>query len=143
MKKLLALIMVVVLCLSLCACGGNKGDEAKSEDEGLSREEMLEQAEVVTATEMYAEANKNEVRAQELYKDKIVKIEYFQIYSISSSGEGRADLQMWGTGFFVDAYVPSEDASSLSKGDVVAVVGRVSSINRGFIKIADAYVVDR
>ena len=29
MKKLLALIMVLVLCLSLCACGGKKDDGRK------------------------------------------------------------------------------------------------------------------
>ena len=70
-KRFLALLLAAVLPLSLTACGGN-GNGAGSSDGAsaeatTSKEELLEQAENITFTELLTALQENKLRAQETY----------------------------------------------------------------------------
>ena len=66
MKKILALLMVVVLCISLCACGGNKNSTATVITNGGDTVE-------VSAQDLFDEYDFNEVRFAKKYSGATIE----------------------------------------------------------------------
>ena len=139
MKKVLALLMVVVFCVSLCACGGEKKGDS------MTNEEMLSQAKEVTIEEIVAATEENVVRAETLYEG-IVKIENFKVQYINSYTDNASIewiyLDSSNSAFTIDAKISKEDAAMLSVGDTVTVVGRLDIGSLGFsANIYSAFIV--
>lgn len=149
MKKLLALLMVVVLCVSLCACGSkDSGSEttAPTEEPTMSKEDMLAQAQDVTLGEILSEIESNEIRAEELYEDKIVKIENFKVEEIKSYNDfAQLNWTYWGSAnsvITVHAKISKSEAASLSTGDLVTVVGEFDITSSVYADINNAFIVN-
>ena len=64
MKKIIALILTLVMCLSLCSCG-------------QSKEKMLETARLFDAVKFVSEADENLVNAQEKYENNVFRFRGF------------------------------------------------------------------
>ncbi len=149
MKKLLALLMVVILSVSLCACGSeDNGSEttAPTEEPTISKEDILAQAQDVTLGEILSEIQNNEVRAEELYEGKIVKIENFKVEEIKSYDDfAQINWTYWGGAnsvIIVHAKISKSDAALLSVGDLVTVVGEFDITSSTFADINNAFIVN-
>lgn len=44
MKKIIALLLAIAMCLSFCACGGNKGGDGKTTCKNCGRKKSLSYA---------------------------------------------------------------------------------------------------
>ncbi len=139
--------MVLVLCLSLCACGGNDTNETASptEESTMSKEDMLAQAQDVTLGEILSEIESNEIRAEELYEGKFVKIENFKVEEIKSYNDfAQINWTYWGGAnsvITVHAKISKNDAVLLSTGDSVTVVGEFDITSSVSADINNAFVV--
>ncbi len=147
MKKTLSLILALVLCLSLCACGGghNPSETTDPTKATMTQEEMLAQAQDITLGEILSEIENNEVRAEELYEGKIVKIENFKVEEIKSYNDfAQINWTYWGGAnsvIIVHAKISKNDAALLSTGDLVTVVGEFDITSSTFADINNAFVV--
>lgn len=135
MKKLLALILAAALALSLVACGGggagdnntpNTGsDDTTSTDtpsDGMTKEEMLEQATECDAAEIAGETANNVARATQTYCGKILSIK-------GTIGEISADHIQIESNSIVrfKVYLPVEDIVNLENGQLVTIVGNTGA----------------
>ena len=71
MKRATSLLLAIVLCLSLCACGGGNGNVAEGK---LSKEELLSSAKVFNRNTYMDDCRANLLRAEEKYVGKIFKL---------------------------------------------------------------------
>ena len=144
MKNVIALFLAFVLCLSLCACGGNSsakenaaqdpvatteaaeaGEAATATDPSLAIADVLETAMVIDAFDFFNEVNGNIVRAEleydgkaVLFQDKIIEIQ--KEYIVVGQGNTR-----------IKVYLPTEDIIAVTNGQYVLVAGVVSNIVLG------------
>ncbi len=147
MKKLCSLLLVFTIIFSLCACGG--GNEATTELSNettteLSKEEMLTQAEELKLDDLSYELKNNEVRAKELYNDKLVKINDFEVEDISSyEDHATVDTTYWGnfSVLTVTVNLSNEDVMSLNRGDKITVVGTLNVKSMVSAEFNDAFIV--
>lgn len=108
MKKILLLILTAALMLSLAACGGKSSS--------MTKEEMLEVAEVVSVDEVSDAVNSNIVNAKQTYCGKVLEVQStaFEIE------EDRIDI-----GHFI-VYLPEEDIAKIQKNQRITVVGKTN-----------------
>lgn len=108
MKKILLLILTAALMLSLAACGGKSSS--------MTKEEMLEVAEVVSVDEVSDAVNSNIVNAKQAYCGKVLEVQStaFEIE------EDRIDI-----GHFI-VYLPEEDIAKIQKNQRITVVGKTN-----------------
>ena len=144
MKKLISLFLVLALCLSLCACGGNDNakesdaqeqaaatepaetiEEVPVEEPTMTRADVLENAALINAFDFFNEVNGNIVRAEleydgkaVLFKDTIIEIQ--KEYIVVGQGNTR-----------IKVYLPTEDIIAVTNGQYVLVAGVVSNIALG------------
>ena len=131
MKKALSLILALVLCLSLCACGG----ESK-----LTKEDLLAKAQTVNADDILNEIGGNKARAAK-YIDSVYCItghvlEIEENYAIVLA----ADTGDWNDHIHSDdwcayallavfrVYLPTEELAELNKCENIQFVGKIESI---------------
>ena len=91
------------------------------DEEALSKEEMLEQAEEVDANVINNESFENFARAKQNYCNKILKLEGM----IQSIGEDHIELGYNST-YVVDVYLPIDEIMMLEVGQSVVVVGETT-----------------
>lgn len=117
MKKTISLLLALVLCLSVCACGGE--DNKENNRSVPTQEELLASVETFNLTKFREDCNDNLLRAKDTYIGKVYKISGFV-------SEIKEDCCV----FDSDIVVPlSKDVlMSLSIGDCISVVGRVSDV---------------
>ncbi len=123
-KRFLALLLAAVLPLSLTACGGN-GNGAGSSDGAsaeatTSKEELLEQAENITFTELLTALQENKLRAQETYVGNV----YTYSECVTAIEEDYAELS--GS---VKVYLPKDDLMNLNVDERITVVGTIDSLD--------------
>ncbi len=134
MKKIISLILVLVLCLSLCACGGSDTaqtsetpDETTTPSETtetlLTKDEML--AVAVELGDYEADFVENKLRAEETYLGNTyvvtgtvtgIESEYIELQSLVGTGFGKISLEL-----------PKEDLMALTTGQRIKVVGKFES----------------
>ena len=136
MKKLLALILAAALALALVACGGDSGaGDTNTPSGGMTKEEMLGEAEVKTFEDL------PEVRNMAKAKQEIGKI--YRIYQTVSNIEedycelcpvifggvdqGR-DTYTSDEATVVRVYLPQETLAQLHFNDTIAIVGEISDV---------------
>ena len=124
MKKLLAFMLSVALMVSLAVCGGG-GDTTIDGSEGtasggsssMTKEEMLEAAEIAEEVEMYNALVENIVNAKQTYCGKILEVKA-PVLTIEEDY-----IEVGQTGALI-VYLPEEDIINLKPLQWITVVGR-------------------
>lgn len=109
MKKLLALMLSAAFLVSLAACGGGSGS--------MTKEEMLEVAEVADEVEIGNALFENIANAKQTYCGKVLEVTSL----VSAIEEDSVSLGQVGT--FLTAYLPEEDITNLQPQQTITVVG--------------------
>jgi len=107
MKKAISLILALVMCLSLCACGGP------------SREEMLATAQEVSVNDLSNAFYDNKARAEANYIGKPLKITG-KVHSIEAD---HFIFRSTGGQYGVNVYLSKEELMGINKGDTITVIG--------------------
>ena len=126
MKKALSLILALVLCLSLCACGGGNDTpdttDTKAPEEAVpTKEELLAQALAVDYTTINNDSFENLAKAKSLYCNATLKLDG-TIYEIKEDHVRIGNGLTWG----VSVYLPTEDLIALEKWQRIVVVGNTT-----------------
>jgi len=117
MKKALSLILALVMCLSLCACGSeDKKDNVKSTP---TQEELMASIETFNLTKFRKDCTDNLLRAKETYIGKVYKISGF-------IAEIKEDCCVFDSSVVVP--LSKDTITRLSVGDCITVVGRVGDV---------------
>lgn len=129
MKKAISLLLALVLCLSLCACGGgNETPETEAPSETtapdvtkLSKEELLTQALAVDYTTINNDSFENLAKAKSLYCNATLKLDG-TVYEIKEDHVRIGNGLSWG----VSVYLPTEELIDLEKWQRIVVVGKTT-----------------
>lgn len=140
MKRITLFILAIVMLLSFSACGNENKNSGK-----LTKEEMLAQAEEVKISDLTNEASSNLIRAEELYDDKIIKINNFVVDSMQSYEDyATASMTYWAdknTVMIITANLSKEEIMKINKGDKVTVVGIMDVTAEVYAHINDAHII--
>lgn len=126
MKKAISLLLALVLCLSLCACGGGNDtpdtiDTNAPEEAVPTKEELLAQALTVDYTTINNDSFENLAKAKSLYCNATLKLDG-TIYEIKEDHVRIGNGLTWG----VSVYLPTEDLIALEKWQRIVVVGKTT-----------------
>ena len=114
MKKLSALLLAVVLCFSLVACGGGKTP---------TKEELLAVAESFSALDITNESNKNIVGAKQKFCNKTLLLSGY----VRDIKEDHIELSSnYGASYMVDVYLSTEELAALQSNQLITVVGNTT-----------------
>lgn len=148
MKRTLALFLVLLMALSLCACGGG--------DTPLTKEELLENAGTVTINRLGEDFRNNVIAAKDTYVGKA-----FIVPGVVNEIKEDGCILYYETSvpsnaYFVKANIPVDDLKNLNIGDLIHVVGIIvdgvetvekpiqdSTFIRNYITMENAYFVDK
>ena len=130
MKKTIPLLLALVLCLSLCACGGEGNNSQNTTDNVASKEEMLASASEFSCTNYLKEYKENPVRAEQTYVGQIVK---FVGYVDSISADSVVVLPMneayqFSADCRIKVALSTDEIMLLSTGDKIAIVGEIAEL---------------
>ena len=115
MKRGIALLMALVMCLSLCACGG--GSESSPETK-LDVENAIAE----TPKHIYKDVEANQAKAmQNIYMMNCTVGTITDTYFECSNVGGLGDLRIC---------LPLEELAELEKGSDVAIVGKITEVER-------------
>ena len=126
MKRTISLLLALVLCLSLCACGGSNSDTPEAteatapEIKVMTKEEMLEQAVAVDQTAINNVSFENIVKAKSLYCNAVLLLEG-TIFEIKED-----HIEVGISDWLVDVYLPIEDMINLRNQQKILVVGQTN-----------------
>lgn len=155
MKKILALLLVAVMCLSLAACGGNGEDnkkETEATNETVSNEDVWNSAEEITAEQLWDNIGGNAAKA-ETYVGKtlkitgtVIEIEKDNCYIMSHANENSTinhfeDGVKFDCEFGIRVYLKAEELAELNIGDVITFAGVVDSTGDEEYGVAEAIVL--
>lgn len=132
MKKLLSLILALVMCLSLCACGSDKGKDNTNntgknpEATTMSKEDMLAAAEVVTPSQITQDTNSNIAKAKQLYCGKVLEVTGVVAAVKENYVEIGVDTSV--AGAVIDVYLPTEELLLLESRQKVTIVGKTNDV---------------
>lgn len=134
MKKAISLLLALVMCLSLCACGGGSNapdttdaptETTEPEEVKMSKEEMLNIA--VEIDDYRTEMKDNIARAEAKYVGNVYYITG-HVSDISNDHLNVGDFTV---------YLPKEDIIKFSTGQKITVVGKIDSI--AYDKVSDGW----
>lgn len=155
MKKTISLLLALVMCLSLCACGGGNDTpettEAPTETNALeeavpTKEELLAQALAVDYTTINNDSFENLAKAKSLYCNATLKLDG-TVYEIKEDHVRIGNGLSWG----VSVYLPTEELVDLEKWQRIVVVGKTTDEiieeqsyagTLSLYQMPDAYLVD-
>ena len=156
MKKAISLLLALVMCLSLCACGGGndtpKTTEAPTEttvpvETVMTKDELLASATNVYyyafTQEIEETAKANFLKANLTYENSTVCIMGLRISEINS------EYAVAANGFIeYHIYLPVEELMELVTFEYVRVVGTITGVSEGsmgcyVVDMKPAHVVDR
>ena len=117
MKKAISLMLAIVLCLGLYACGGKN-----SKSPQMSKEDMLAAAEVVTPSQITSDVNSNIAKAKQLYCEKVLEV----TGRVASVKEDYVEVGVDSTttGTVIDVYLPMEELVLLASGQKITIVAK-------------------
>ena len=132
MKKLIALLLAAILCLSLAACGSSpdasgNNDASQTESEEtktqLSKEELLTQAKEADANNINNECYENFIKAKNDYCNQTLQLKGI----IKTFGDNYVELAgFYGAQYIIDVYMPVEEMLNLQAGQSIVVVGQTT-----------------
>ena len=120
MKKIITLFLTVLLCFSLCACGGEKT---------LTKEELISTAISTDIMTLQSAVYDNRLKAKEDYCNKPISISG-NVMMVEEDHIVICESQVC-----LDAYLSTEDIIKISSGDTVTIVGIISDIQDMEIKL--------
>ena len=152
MKKALSLILALVLCLSMCACG----------EKEMTKEEMVKTATVISADEMNADIGGNKAKAKtyidgvyiitgrvsEIEEEYCIvrarKADHTKIVYAHHDGWGEFDAE-----FELHVYLPLEDLANVEFASDISFVGMITEIgskqenlkNILYLNVANAHLI--
>ena len=126
MKKPLSLILALVLCLSLCACGGGNDTPVTNDTNAPveavpTKDELLAQAQAVDYTTIHNDSIENLAKAKSLYCNATLKLDG-TIWEIKEDHVRIGNGLYWG----VSVYLPTEELIALELGQRIVVVGKTT-----------------
>lgn len=129
MKKLIAIFLVAVMCLSLVACGGeNDAPEASDapiettapEEVKMSKDEMLAVAEEYSSADIQNDSIENIVSAKQKYCNKTLLLSG----AVRNIEEDHIELApFYSSNYMIDVYLSIDDLVLLERGQSITVVG--------------------
>ena len=128
MKKAISLLLALVLCLSLCACGGGNDapetteastETISPEETVMTKEEMLEQAVEINIDDLVYGSLSNPVKGQVEYCNKIMLISGY----ITLIATDHIEI---GSNYRIDIYLPVEEIVNFETGQKITVVGQTT-----------------
>lgn len=141
MKKALSLILALVLCLSLCACG---------EKDTTSNEDVLKKAVAIDLNAIGMAFENNKVNAQDTYYNK-----YYTIVGSVSKIESDEVIinpisavfgQKFSAASRCNVKLPIDEIKKLSTSDVIKVCGKLTDFTNGYdhyvLTLDEAFYVD-
>ena len=155
MKKILALLLAAVMCLSLAACGGDGTDnktENEATNEAVSNEDIWNSAEEISAEKLWENIGGNAAKA-ETYVGKtlkitgtVIEIEKDNCYIMSHANENSTinhfeDGVKFDCEFGIRVYLEAEELAELNIGDVITFAGVVDSTGDEEYGVAEAIVL--
>ena len=113
MKKWTALLLSLLMLFSLASCG--------SEKDSMSKEELIENAEEVSFSSLSNDTYENAVKAKETYCATPIQISGW----VQNIEEDHVTLWNGGASYdvMIDAYLPTEDITTLVTGQKVTIAG--------------------
>lgn len=147
MKKVLIWILALVMVLGLAGCSSTPTEATNTAEptetngkEILSYDEMLEKAERIELSDIYADADENALRAEQEYVGKIYRV---SAYVSEISKDNFSTPNFINYGYHSNIKLASkEDLINLSKSNTYEIVGIISSIDNGTIVFDNAYIID-
>lgn len=128
MKKTVALILALMMCLSLCACGGP------------SREEMLEQAVKLDLAELLETMTANAERAKKEYNDKVFKLS--NVHAKLSGGSLEVGYYVPGfNSLYIEIKLSEDEMLMISNGERISVVGILEIKGQSRAVLNNAYLI--
>ena len=159
MKKAISLFLVLLMCLSLCACGGGNSDAPETtevptettapEETVMTKEELLSIATNYHSRPLSSEMSENIAKASNTYLNQTVSIMGINITEINIDHVVAMHAVQY------NIYLPPEDLAELEVGDYVRVVGTISKFDKVTVSeagtswdmisvdITPAYIVDK
>ena len=168
MKKTISMLLALVMCLSLCACGGgNDTNETEApteitapEEVKLTKDELLAIAEPLTQ-EVVAKAFENGAFAKTLegetytFEARVWSIEfdYVEVVIDSIVGEDGKKYRYSHDGLYFCLYLPTEELLEMGKGsfNFVGKISEVQSVEHSLegveweglaVIMKDAYIIE-
>lgn len=139
MKKLLALLLAVILCFALVACGGNSG--SKKEDPIAEQTKLIETTSELNLDSMWLTAEGNQARASQIYTGNMYKVKV-RVMNISNNYFEYSYIDAFGRSRRIQVYMPIEILATLNNGDHIMVLGKFNLLSSSSAQITDAFVVD-
>ena len=126
MKKTISLLLALVMCLSLCACGGGNDTPdtivTNAPEEAVpTKEELLAQALAVDYTTINNDSFDNLAKAKSLYCNATLKLDGV-VCEIKEDHVRIGNGMSWG----VSVYLPVEELIDLEKWQRIVVVGKTT-----------------
>ena len=129
MKKTISLLLALVLCLSLCACGGSDTAAKMSKDELLAIAEPLTQAVAAKMYENSAYAKSLESKTYTFVgKVNETELDYVNVYIDSIVGEDGKKYRYMPSGLYFSLYLPNEELLEADQGESFHFVGKISDV---------------
>lgn len=138
MKKILSVILVLVICLSLCSCGG-RNDDIQDDENSLA--ESIASAPFLDLDLMFNTIDSNEAQAKLNYNERMFKVKVTVMNIGTDSFEYRYRNYRGETKCFV-VYMPTEFLATLSNGSHIIVFGKLILSNGSYPVLRDAILVD-
>ena len=154
MKKALSLLLALVLCLSLCACGGNSNTTDISETTETTAPETnapteniasLKDAPEADFSNIYEECNDNIVSA----KNKYVEKEYLFPGIVKDINEDSISVvpikfstYPYGSWYYVTVSMPQDEIMKVSTQQIVNVAGQFSNLKEKSAEMKNGAVLD-
>ena len=143
MKKGLSLLLALVMCLSLCACG-EKTNNGISIPKGMTKEEMLNNAKTFDVAEWKSDMEKNQMAAQEKYEGNVYTISAFveKVENNKCTLAFFIDPNVGASTYYVIAPFDKETLLTLNVGERINLVGEIKSVQDQRIVLDSAYYLD-
>ena len=124
MKKVFALLLAIVLCFSLCACGGQSEPE-------LTKEELISTDLKTDIMTLQGEVYSNKVKAMQDYGNKPIIISG-KVLTVETDHVVLCESQVC-----LDAYLSVEDLMKVESGEIISVAGIIKEIKEVTLNWAD------
>lgn len=150
MKKIIVSLVTLILAFSVVGCSSasptstgqidGSGVVEPDQSNGLSYEEMIENAEKVELTDIYADADQNALRAAETYVGNTYRVSAY-VTEIEQGFFRTIQYMDYGGYRSVVNLANEEDLLTISTANTYEFVGVISSVENGKIVFDNAYLV--
>ncbi len=145
MKKPIALLLTLMICLSLCACGGDSETSKTDEVSSKAKDESLASSESFNYSNFMSDVANNSLQAKEKYVGSSYSFSGYvgeineEFCVLRPLNDPKKSTKL----FFVRAYLPYDVLKTFNKGEFVTIVGTIEEIvNDSCIAVRHCHYVD-